>query len=475
MLTSATAAPLEQVIEFDAGIMKTLSQSEPRYTPFPSAEHFTPAFGFGNFLEALAALRMRGGRRRLSLYIHIPFCESACYYCTGNKIVTKNRTKIATYLSYLKQEITMQGQLLAGMNQIGQLHFGGGTPTYLSERQMEELMTLLRRHFEFAPDESGEYLIEIDPRTVSRERVHALRKLGFNQISLGIQDFDADVQKAVNRVQSEAGIVAIVEAAREARFRSVSIDLIYGLPKQSVASMERTLSKVIEVSPDRIALYHYDHTPQVFKVQKRILDADLPGDAGTLDMLELCVTRLTAAGYVYIGMDHFAKPGDELAIAQSQGRLHRNFQGYSKHIEADLIACGVAAISSLGAVQSQNEKTLEAYYERLDEGKLPIACGIKLSTDDLLRRLVIEALMCNFELSIDAIEQAHPIQFHQYFAKELERLAEFVAGGLLSVERKWLTVTPRGKLLVRNICMVFERHPGLVAQAAPPRPCPKAT
>ncbi|PKB22854.1 oxygen-independent coproporphyrinogen III oxidase [Janthinobacterium sp. 64] len=457
-LLSSASADLDAVVEFDPVIIGKMSQSGPRYTSYPTADRFNAEFGYGNFLEALAALRMRGGRRPLSLYVHVPFCDTLCYYCACNKIITKDRSKAATYLSYLKQEIAMQGKLFAGMNQIEQLHFGGGTPTYLSEKQMEELMLHLRQHFEFASDEDGEYSIEIDPRTVSRERVFSLRAQGFNRISLGVQDFDADVQKAVNRIQPEAETVAIMQAARDAGFRSISIDLIYGLPKQNLETMTETLRKVINASPDRIALYHYAHMPHLFKPQRRILDADMPDSATKLAMLGLCIARLTAAGYVYIGMDHFAKPTDDLAVAQRQGRLHRNFQGYSTRAEADLIACGVSAISSVGAVYSQNEKTLDAYYEKLDEGVLPIARGIKLDTDDLLRRIIIQMLMCNFELSIATIEQAHPVKFRSYFAAELEKLRELARDGLLVIEEDWLTVTPKGRLLIRNICMVFDRH-----------------
>ena len=458
---------LTSSVEFDAAIISKLSQSGPRYTSYPTADRFTDAFGYGDFLEAVAALRMRGGRGPLSLYIHIPFCDTICYYCACNKIVTKDRGKAATYLSYLKQEIEMQGKLFTGMNLIGQLHFGGGTPTYLSERQMEELMAHLRHCFEFAPDHEGEYSIEIDPRTVDRARILSLRAQGFNRVSLGVQDFDAEVQKAVNRIQPEAQTLAVIAAAREAGFRSVSIDLIYGLPRQSVATMETTLDKVIAASPDRIALYNYAHMPHLFKPQRRILDSELPGSASKLDMLALCIARLTAAGYIYIGMDHFAKPDDDLAVAQRQGRLHRNFQGYSTRADSDLVACGVSAISAVGAVYSQNEKTLDAYYSRLDAGKLPIARGIRLDSDDLLRRIIIQNLMCNFELSVAAIEQLSPIDFGQYFAPELARLAPLQDDGLITIDSQWLSVTPKGRLLIRNICMVFDRHLSLARENAP--------
>jgi oxygen-independent coproporphyrinogen-3 oxidase len=319
-------------------------------------------------------------------------------------------------------------------------------------------MAHLRHHFDFADDEAGEFSIEIDPRTVSRERVLRLRAQGFNRLSLGVQDFDPDVQRAVNRLQPEAQTLEVIAAAREAGFRSISIDLIYGLPKQTLQTMTQTLDKVIAASPDRIALYHYAHLPHLFKPQRRILAADMPDSAAKLDMLALCIERLTAAGYIYIGMDHFAKPGDELAIAQRQGRLHRNFQGYSTHAESDLVACGVSAISSVGAVYSQNEKTLDAYYEQLDQGRLPVARGIRMDNDDLLRRIIIQQLMCNFELSFTSIEQTHPIDFATYFAPELTRLQALAADGLLTLDAQWLTVTPKGRLLIRNICMVFDRH-----------------
>jgi oxygen-independent coproporphyrinogen-3 oxidase len=319
-------------------------------------------------------------------------------------------------------------------------------------------MEHLRRCFRFAPDEEGEYSIEVDPRTVSAARVHSLRAQGFNRISLGVQDFDADVQKAVNRIQPEEDTRAIIAAAREAGFRSVSIDLIYGLPKQTPATMAATLEKVIAADPDRIAVYHYAHLPHLFKPQRRILDADMPDSEAKLLMLQLCIERLTSAGYVYIGMDHFAKPDDDLAIAQRQGRLHRNFQGYSTHADTDLVSCGVSAIGAVGATYSQNVKTLDAYYDALDRNELPVTRGTRLVMDDVLRRTIIQKLMCQFELSISVIEQAFPVVFRQYFAAELTQLAAMEKDGLLSVNGDWISVSMRGRLLIRNICMVFDRH-----------------
>jgi oxygen-independent coproporphyrinogen-3 oxidase len=467
----AAVLAFQPTVDFDAGLIARLSKSGPRYTSYPTADRFSESFGYRDYLHAVADRRTRGNVRPLSLYLHIPFCDTVCYYCACNKIVTKNREKAATYLAYLKREVTMQGALFAGMGGkdagIEQLHFGGGTPTYLSDAQMGELMDHLRRCFRFAPDSVGEYSIEVDPRTVSVERVHSLRAQGFNRISLGVQDFDADVQKAVNRIQPEQETRAIIEASRDAGFRSVSIDLIYGLPKQTPASMAETLEKVVAADPDRIAVYHYAHLPHLFKPQRRILDPDMPASDAKLRMLQLCIERLTAAGYVYIGMDHFAKPGDELAIAQRQGRLHRNFQGYSTHADTDLVSCGVSAIGAVGATYSQNVKTLDAYYDALDRNELPVARGTRLNMDDLLRRTVIQTLMCQFELSIPAIEQAFPVVFRDYFAAELAQLAAMEGDGLVGVHGDWISVSNKGRLLIRNVCMVFDRY--LAERSAGPR------
>ncbi|HJV82806.1 oxygen-independent coproporphyrinogen III oxidase [Noviherbaspirillum sp.] len=458
MAVPASAIPITPSVLFDAGLIRKLSQQGPRYTSYPTADRFTEDFRVGDYLQAVNGVRAMGARNPLSIYVHIPFCDKLCYYCACNKIITKNRSKADEYLTYLKREIDIQGKLFAAMNHVEQLHFGGGTPTYISDEQMADLLAHIRKWFRFATDDAGEYSIEIDPRTVSPERVHSLRAQGFNRISLGVQDFDPDVQKAVNRIQPEEQTISVMQAARDAGFRSISVDLIYGLPKQNLITMGQTLSKVIAANPDRISLYNYAHLPHLFKPQRRIAEADLPHPETKLDMLALSIRRLTDAGYVYIGMDHFAKPNDDLAIAQRQGRLHRNFQGYSTHAEAEMVSCGVSAISAVGSTYSQNEKTLEAYYERLEQGELPIARGIKLSVDDLLRRIIIQMLMCNFELSIRSLELAYPITFTAYFAAEIEKLRALEADGLLSIDAEWLTVTPKGRLLIRNICMVFDRY-----------------
>lgn len=458
MAVPAMAVPTTPNVQFDAALIRKLSQQGPRYTSYPTADRFTEEFRMGDYLAAVNSVRAMGARNPLSLYVHIPFCDRLCYYCACNKIITKNRSKAEVYLTYLKREIEIQGKLFTDLNQVEQLHFGGGTPTYISDAQMGDLMAHIRKWFRFATDEVGEYSIEIDPRTVSPERVHSLRTQGFNRISFGVQDFDPEVQKAVNRIQPEECTLGVMQAARDAGFRSISIDLIYGLPKQNLITMAQTLTKVIASNPDRISIYNYAHLPALFKSQRRIHEEDLPSAETKLDMLSLCIKRLTEAGYVYIGMDHFAKPTDDLAVAQRQGRLHRNFQGYSTHAEAEMVSVGVSAISAVGSTYSQNDKTLEGYYERLEAGELPIVRGTKLSVDDLLRRIIIQMLMCNFELSVKSLEMAYPISFTNYFATELEKLRALESEGLLTIDPEWISVTPKGRLLIRNICMVFDKY-----------------
>jgi oxygen-independent coproporphyrinogen III oxidase len=445
---------MHPTIEFDADLIARMTQRGPRYTSYPTADRFTPAFGAGEFAAAA-----RPGKP-LSLYVHIPFCESLCYYCACNKIITHDRAKAAKYLGYLLREIDLQSALFAEGALVEQLHFGGGTPTYLSDDQMGDLLGILRSRYTFASDDVGEFSIEIDPRTVDARRIRTLRRQGFNRLSLGVQDFDEDVQRAVNRIQPEALTVDAIAAAREAGFRSISIDLIYGLPLQNVATMAATLDKVVAAAPDRISVYNYAHMPQLFKSQKLIRDEDLPDGATKLAMLGLCIERLGAAGYVYIGMDHFARPDDELARAQRDGTLHRNFQGYSTHADIDMVACGVSAISAVAGTYAQNEKSLEPYYARLDRGELPVARGLALSPDDLLRRDVIQKLMCDFALDLRDLAARRDVDVAERFAPELARLAELAKDGLLTLTPDRIDVTPKGRLLVRNICMVFDDYFG---------------
>jgi oxygen-independent coproporphyrinogen-3 oxidase len=445
---------MHPTIEFDADLIARMTQRGPRYTSYPTADRFTPAFGAGEFAAAA-----RPGKP-LSLYVHIPFCESLCYYCACNKIITHDHGKAAKYLGYLLREIDMQASLFADGALVEQLHFGGGTPTYLSDAQMGDLLGILRSRYAFAADDVGEFSIEIDPRTVDARRIRTLRRQGFNRLSLGVQDFDEDVQRAVNRIQPEALTRDAIAAARDAAFRSVSIDLIYGLPLQNVATMAATLDKVVAAAPDRISVYNYAHMPQLFKSQKLIRDEDLPDGATKLAMLGLCIERLGAAGYVYIGMDHFARPDDELARAQRDGTLHRNFQGYSTHADIDMVACGVSAISAVNGTYAQNEKSLEPYYARIDRGELPVARGLALSFDDLLRRDVIQKLMCDFALDLRDLAARWDVDVGARFAPELARLAGLARDGLLTVTPDRIDVTPKGRLLVRNICMIFDDYFG---------------
>jgi oxygen-independent coproporphyrinogen-3 oxidase len=397
-----------------------------------------------------------GISRPLSLYFHIPFCNTLCFYCACNKIITKDFSKAEVYVDYLIKELEMQAALLGDGRRVEQLHFGGGTPTFLSNDEIRKLMGAIRKNFELI--ENGEYSIEIDPRKVSDETVALLGEMGFNRISIGVQDFDPAVQKAVNRIQSEEETTQVIRAARANGFKSVSIDLIYGLPKQNLTGFKATLDKVIAAGADRLSIYNYAHMPAIFKPQRRIHEEDMPAPQLKLDILSLAVKTLTDAGYVYIGMDHFAKPDDELAVAQRQGRLHRNFQGYSTHSDCDLVAVGVSSIGKVGPTYSQNFRELEDYYDALDRNTLPIMRGMELNADDLVRRAIIQALMCHFELSKESFNIAYLIEFDQYFAIELKELAEYEREGLLKISPEWISVTPKGRMLIRNICMVFDKY-----------------
>ncbi len=441
---------------FDPQLIRRFDINGPRYTSYPTADRFVEAFNADALKHWLANRSVGGVSKPLSLYFHIPFCNTICYYCACNKIITKDHGRSAKYLKYLAKEIAMQAACLEGSRQVTQLHLGGGTPTFLSHDEMRELMDSVREHFSLVPN--GEYSIEVDPRKVDFETVELLAQLGFNRMSVGVQDFAEDVQRAVNRIQSYDETKLVIDAARANGFKSVSLDLIYGLPRQNVISFNRTLEQVLEISPDRISLYSYAHLPGLFKPQRRISVNDMPSADTKLQLLQLGIRRLTEAGYVYIGMDHFAKPDDELTIAQRQGRLHRNFQGYSTHAECDMLSFGVSAIAKIGPIYAQNVKTLDEYYDALDRDELPVLRGIELTPDDLLRRAVIQALMCHFELSMQSFEIAHLIDFREYFAAELADLEEMQAAGLVKIEGDWISVQPAGRLLVRGIAMVFDRY-----------------
>ncbi len=447
---------MDQSLVFDQALIEKYDYAGPRYTSYPTAPQFHEGFGAEQYMQAAAATNQSGNP--LSLYFHIPFCDTVCFYCACNKVVTKDRAMTAPYLQRLHREIAMQGDLFDRSRLVEQLHWGGGTPTFLSHAEMRELMRVTREHFTLADDEHGEYSIEIDPREASAETITLLREIGFNRMSLGVQDFDQRVQKAVNRVQPEEQTMTVLQAARDQGFRSISIDLIYGLSHQTVESFRRTLERIIEVGPDRLSVFNYAHLPQLFMPQRRINEEDLPSPQEKLDILKMTIELLTSAGYLFIGMDHFARPDDELASAQRDGTLYRNFQGYSTHSSCDLVAMGVTSIGMVGPTYSQNVRTIEEYSERIDGGQLPIFRGIELNLDDEIRRDVITRLICHFALDYATVESRWDIVFSDYFSAELERLAEMVSDGLLELDNSSIRVLPRGRLLIRNICMAFDRY-----------------
>ncbi|MBX3623012.1 MAG: oxygen-independent coproporphyrinogen III oxidase [Rhizobacter sp.] len=440
-------------------LLQRFDVSGPRYTSYPTADRFGDAFGPADYAQAAQQRKdgvAVGGTAPLSVYVHIPFCESVCYYCACNKVVTRDHNRSEPYLAALEQEMALHTALLGTGQSVSQLHLGGGTPTFLTDAELDRLLAALRRHFKIA--RGAEMSIEVDPRTVSRERLQHLASLGFNRISFGVQDFDPDVQKAVHRVQPYEAVRALMEAAREIGFESINVDLIYGLPKQNPESFARTVAQVTSLRPDRIALYAYAHLPARFKPQRRIAVEDIPPPAHRVGMLSEAVASFLAAGYTYIGMDHFALPGDSLAVAKRQGRLHRNFQGYSTQPDCDLVALGVSAIGHIGATFSQNAKTLPEYYEALEQGRLPIVRGLALTRDDLVRRAVIMALMCQGRLEFESIEMAHLVKMREYFQDELARMQQLAEQGLVEIEPGAIQVTRMGWYFVRAVAMVFDRY-----------------
>ena len=451
-MKTAVATPIseELIHRFDV--------SGPRYTSYPTADRFVEAFSVEDYTQALK-LRRAGGAVMtlpLSLYVHIPFCESLCYYCACNKIITKHHDRAGPYLRYLSREVDLHTEQLGVGQTVTQLHLGGGSPTFLTDDELRELMAMLRRSFTFTP--GGEYSIEVDPRTIDASRLDTLAELGFNRLSFGIQDFDPDVQKSVHRVQPAEQVFALVAAARERGFDSINADLIYGLPLQSPESFDRTLAQVVELRPERIALYAYAHLPERFKPQRRIPTVEIPSGAAKVAMLARSMAAFMAAGYVYVGMDHFALPTDSLAIAKRQGRLHRNFQGYSTQPDCDLIGLGVSSIGRIGATYSQNAKTLEEYYDHLDQGRFPVVRGLALTRDDLLRRAVIMAIMCQGQVSFESIELAHLVEFGKYFAPEMEALKKLADQGMVTLDESGIQVTDVGWFFVRAVAMVFDRY-----------------
>ncbi|MGH8030248.1 MAG: oxygen-independent coproporphyrinogen III oxidase, partial [Arenimonas sp.] len=438
----------------------------PRYTSYPTAPQFAADFGEAQLRAAATASNGDPIPRRLSLYVHVPFCTSPCFYCGCNRIITRDRGQSEPYLARLYREIGLAAELFDRDREVIQLHFGGGTPNFLSPAQLRDVVDCLRRHFHFADAREIDLSIELDPRGLAVADIAQFAAIGFNRASLGVQDFDPLVQAAVNRIQSVEETRTIIEAARANGFRSVNVDLIYGLPKQNLEGFGRTLDTVIGMRPDRLAVYGYAHLPQLFKAQRQIVDADLPSPAAKLELLALAIERLTRAGYLYIGMDHFALPDDDLAQAQARGRLHRNFMGYTTHADSDLLGLGVSAISHIGDTFSQNPRELPAWQLALDAGRLPVCRGMRLDEDDRLRADLIQGLMCQGEIPIRALERRYDIDFAHYFAGALEQLQPLVEDGLVRPRADRIDVTPRGRLLMRNIAMCFDRYLGQPAAPA---------
>jgi oxygen-independent coproporphyrinogen-3 oxidase len=443
-------------VVFDKDLIKRYDKAGPRYTSYPTAVQFSERFSETDYLSQAKASNK--GNPPLSLYFHIPFCDTVCYYCGCNKVVTKNRSRAEPYLQRLHKEIELQSKLFSENRMVEQLHWGGGTPTFISHDEMRALMKQTRTYFNLRDDDNGEYSIEVDPREAHGDTIVVLREIGFNRISLGVQDFEPTVQKAVNRIQSEEETRYVIDKAREEGFKSTSIDLIYGLPFQSEESFDRTLDKIIDIDPDRLSIFNYAHLPELFKPQRRINEADLPSADEKLAILQHSIDKLKSAGYVYIGMDHFAKPDDELAIAQKNNSLYRNFQGYSTHADCDLVAMGITSISKVANCYSQNIKSMDEYYAAIDANKLAVMRGIVLDDDDVLRREVINQLICHFALSFSKIEEKFAIEFKTYFAKELEQLKTMQVDGLVELDSNRIQVTPAGNLLIRNICMTFDKY-----------------
>lgn len=443
-------------IRWDSDLIHRYDLAGPRYTSYPTAVQFHAQVGAFDLLHALR--ESRRAVRPLSLYVHIPFCANICYYCGCNKVITKDRGRAQGYLQRLEHEIQMLACHLNPAQVVEQLHFGGGTPTFLSHDELRQLMARLRASFRLLDDDSGDYGIEIDPREADWSTMGLLRELGFNRVSLGVQDLDPAVQRAVNRLQSLEETRAIVEAARTLQFRSVNIDLIYGLPKQTAEGFARTVEEIIALQPDRLSVFNYAHLPERFMPQRRIESADLPAPEVKLAMLERTIRQLTAAGYRYIGMDHFALPDDELAVAQEELTLQRNFQGYTTHGHCDLIGLGVSAISQIGDLYCQNSSDLNEYQSLLSSNQPATRRGLFCNEDDRIRRAVIQQVICHFHLNFAELERSFSIDFASYFAAEQAELTRMARDGLIRISDSGIEVLPAGRLLVRSLCVVFDAY-----------------
>lgn len=443
-------------IRWDSDLIRRYDQAGPRYTSYPTAVQFNGNIGSFDLLHALRS--SRHASRPLSLYIHLPFCANVCYYCGCNKVITKDHGRALPYLERLEKEIELVACHLGPDQVVEQLHFGGGTPTFLSHDELRRLMSHLQKHFNLQDDDHGDFSIEIDPREADWSTMGLLRGLGFNRISIGVQDLDPEVQRAVNRMQTLEQTSTIIEAARTLQFRSVNIDLIYGLPMQNPERFASTVQAIIGLQPDRLSLFNYAHLPERFMPQRRINAADLPSPATKLTMLQHSIEQLTDAGYRYIGMDHFALPDDDLAMAQEDGTLQRNFQGYTTHGHCDLIGLGVSAISQVGDLYCQNSSDITIYQQTLDQGQLPTIRGLRCNEDDRIRRMIIQKLICDFELSFGAVEESFSIDFKSYFRDAWPSLEQMAVDGLIELTDRHLLIQPAGRLLVRSVCMLFDHY-----------------
>lgn len=445
-------------ITLDRDLIRRYDTSGPRYTSYPTAVQFNESFNFDEYIECVKQSNDEPIPSPLSLYLHIPFCDTICYYCGCSKVITKDKSKAKRYIELLKQEIQLQGALFDKDREVIQIHWGGGTPTFLSDNEIFELIGCIHDNFNLPAYHLIEFGIEVDPRTVDKNRLKNLSNIGFNRISFGVQDLDAVVQELVNRVHSKALIKQLIDDARALHYKSINIDLMYGLPKQTAKTFSKTLDAVIELNPDRIAIYNYAHLPEMFKPQRRINADDLPSAEEKLNILQLCIDKLQNAGYVYIGMDHFAKESDDLVKAQQSGKLHRSFQGYSTHADCDIVAMGITAISRIGNNYSQNVRTIDEYEARILQKKIPVFRGLALEDDDILRSEIINQLMCNNSLDIKKLEKRWGIDFKTYFQSSLKNLTTMADDGLVKIDNRKITITTTGRLLARSICMQFDRY-----------------
>ena len=456
------SAGKSEINTIDLGFIDQLAgrykDTGPRYTSYPTVVEFSDQFSEDDLLPHLEVSNRQSEPADLSLYLHLPFCSHLCFYCGCNKVVTRNQSKARTYLAFLFREMEYYGELVDSQREIRQLHFGGGTPTFYDVEQIAAILQGLDSRFRLVSDRYRDYSIEIDPRTVDHNYIQDLSSLGFNRISLGVQDFDAEVQKAVHRIQSAHSVIRLVEQARADGINSINFDLIYGLPKQTLKSFTSTLNQVIDAAPDRISVYHYAHLPDRFPAQKRILESDLPTKRTRLDLQKLTIEMLLEAGYVYIGMDHFARPNDPLVQAMHDGSLRRSFQGYTTHMECELIGMGVSAIGELEGCMYQNAKTLDEYYADIEQGQLPVRKGIALSNDDKIRKRVIMEVMCHGQIDKCAFQAETALDFDGYFSRELGDLASLSADDLIHHEPDKISVTTQGRYMLRNIAMVFDRY-----------------